>query len=216
MEYYSNKDMYIKIWFNDKPLFLADAITNEIAPYAHHDDAVLIDEFSPSGIKSMIHEMNLDKVHAGIFLHNNLPELQKAFTKKFHLVKAAGGLVKNSKDEVLMIFRRGKWDLPKGKLDPAESLEACAIREVQEETGINAITLEKPLTITYHTYDENGRHILKESHWYQMNSCDEGSLQPQLEEDISKAEWTTAEQLKKYVSNTYPSVIDVLKTAGYL
>lgn len=208
--------MYIKIWFNDKPLFLADAITDEIAPFAHHDDAVLIDEFSSPGIKSMIHEMSQVKVHAGIYVHSNLPELQKAFMKKFNLIKAGGGLVENSKKEVLMIFRRGKWDLPKGKLDPGESLETCALREVREETGLGGISLEKPLTITYHTYDQNGKHILKESHWFLMRSSDDGALKPQLEEDISKAEWTNSSQLKKYALNAFPSVVDVLKTAGYL
>lgn len=208
--------MYIKIWFNDKPLFLTDAITDEISPFVHHDDTVLIDEFSSPGIKSMVHEMHQEKVHAGIFVHNNLPELQKAFTKKFNLIKAAGGLVENKNEEVLMIFRRGKWDLPKGKLDPGESLETCALREVKEETGLNGVTLEKPLMVTYHTYDQNGKHILKESHWFLMRSADGGDLKPQLEEDISKAEWTKPSQLKNYAQNAFPSVVDVLKTGGYL
>jgi 8-oxo-dGTP pyrophosphatase MutT (NUDIX family) len=208
--------MYIKIWFNDKPLFLADAITDEIAPFAHHEDTVMIDEFSSPGIKSMIHEMRQDKVHAGIYVHGNLAELQKAFMKKFKLVKAAGGLVENPKKEVLMIFRRGKWDLPKGKLDRGESLETCAVREVKEETGLGGIILEKPLLVTYHTYEQNGKQFLKESHWYLMTSSDNGELKPQLEEDISKAEWTNPSQLKKYALNAFPSVVDVLKTARYL
>ena len=75
--------MYIKIYFNDKPLFLCDAMTPEISAYAHHDDAVLIDEFSPHAVNAMIHEMRLAKIHAGIFLHSNLEELRKAFWKKF-------------------------------------------------------------------------------------------------------------------------------------
>ena len=73
--------MHIKISFNDKPLFLTDSITAEIEPFIHHDDAIFIDEFSLSGIKSMIHEMRQDKVHAGIYLHNNIAELKKAFWK---------------------------------------------------------------------------------------------------------------------------------------
>ena len=74
--------MYIKIYFNDKPLFLCDEIDAEIEPYKHHDDAIFIDEFSVHTVKSMIHEMELQKIHAGVFLHTNLEELKKAVSKK--------------------------------------------------------------------------------------------------------------------------------------
>src|SRR6266700_2461393 len=199
--------MHIKIYFNDKPLFLADAVTDELAPYVHHDDAVLIDEFSSPGIKSMIHEMRLEKVHAGIFIHHNLADLQKAFLKKFRVIQAAGGLILNDSGNVLMIFRRNKWDLPKGKLDPGETLEACAVREVQEETGLRQVTLKKTLVITWHTYDESGKHILIETHWFLLEASGSQTLQPQVAEEISKAEWVPPGDLKKYIINTYPSVI---------
>ena len=120
---YSIAPMYIKIYFNDKPLFLCDTIDEVIEPYVHHDDAVFIDELDTHTVKAMIHEMELSKIHAGVFFHSKLNELKKAFFKKFTLVQAAGGLVKNESDEILLIFRRGKWDLPKGKLDKGESLE---------------------------------------------------------------------------------------------
>jgi 8-oxo-dGTP pyrophosphatase MutT (NUDIX family) len=114
--------------------------------------------------------MESEKIHAGVFYHPSLDELKKVFFKKFVLVKAAGGLVRNEMNEILMIFRRGKWDLPKGKLDPNESLEDCALREVREETGLENIKLLGPLLITYHTYHEGTRFILKESHWYKMKT----------------------------------------------
>ena len=101
-------------------------------------------------------------------------------------------------------------------MDIGETIAQCAEREVKEETGVGGISLEKPLTTTYHTYDQNGKHILKESHWFLMRSSNDGALKPQLEEDISKAEWTNPSQLKKYALNAFPSVVDVLKTAGYL
>ena len=208
--------MHVKIWFNDKPLFLADTIADEVATYARHDDAVLIDEFSSPGIKSMIHEMRQEKVHAGIYYHKDLPELQKAFFKKFVRVQAAGGLVLNSEGEILMIFRRGKWDLPKGKLDKGETLEACAVREVQEETGLHEVALKKPLVVTYHTYDESGKHILKESHWYLLEAAGKQELKPQTAEQITQAEWVNPALIKRYISNTFPSVIDVLKAGGFL
>ncbi|MBO9563343.1 MAG: NUDIX domain-containing protein [Niastella sp.] len=208
--------MHIKIYFNDKPLFLTDEITPEIEPYAHHDDAVLIDEFSTPGVNSMIHEMRQEKIHAGIYVHNDLAELEKTFRKKFTIVQAGGGLVLNDKGAVLMMQRRNKWDLPKGKLDPGETLEACAVREVQEETGLTNVILEKPLLVTYHTYDESGKHILKESHWYLMKAPGQQALIPQSEEQITQLKWVSAAEVKQYMNNTFPSIIDVLKEGGFL
>ena len=207
--------MHIKIYFNDKPLFLTDALNADIEPYRHHDDAVFIDEFSHGGINSMIHEMRQEKVHAGIYFHTNVEELRKAFWKKFMLVKAAGGLVLNEDGEILFIFRRGKWDLPKGKLDEGETLETCAVREVQEETGLKNVQLKKHLVTTYHTYDESGHHILKESWWYLLSASKKEALVPQTIEQITQIEWVDPRNLEKYVSNTYPSIIDVLKAGGY-
>jgi len=206
--------MYIKIYFNDKPLFLCDAIDAAIEPFKHHDDAIFIDEFSVHTVKAMIHEMQLPKIHAGVFLHTNIEDLKKAFWKKFTLVQAAGGLVTNKKHEMLLIFRRNKWDLPKGKLDPGETLEQCAIREVEEETGIQNIILHKPLLTTYHTYHESGKFILKESYWYTMSIADEQALVPQAAEQIADARWVKKKQLPELLENTFPSVIDVLERAA--
>jgi 8-oxo-dGTP pyrophosphatase MutT (NUDIX family) len=202
--------MYIKIYFNDKPLFLCDELDATIEPFRHHDDAIFIDEFSAPAIKSMIHEMELQKIHAGIFLHSNLEELKKAFWKKFTVIQAAGGLVTNKNDEILMIFRRGKWDLPKGKLDKGETLEQCAVREVKEETGLQNISLQKALLTTFHTYHESGKFILKESYWYTMTISDKQPLVPQAEEDIAEARWVKKTQLPELMNNTFPSIKDVL------
>lgn len=207
--------MYIKIYFNDKPLFLCDEINKEINGYAHHDDAVFIDEFSTPSVNSIIHEMRLAKVHAGIFLHKDLEVLRKAFWKKFLLVQAAGGLVLNEKKECLFMFRRGKWDLPKGKLDKGETLEQCAVREVEEETGLKAVQLEKRLLITYHTYDESGKHFLKETHWYRMTAPGQQVLVPQAEEQISELKWVGEKEFPTVLRNTYPSILDVLRKEGF-
>jgi 8-oxo-dGTP pyrophosphatase MutT (NUDIX family) len=202
--------MYVKIYFNDKPLFLTDKIDSEIEPYAHHDDAVLMDDFSSPGVNSIIHEMRQEKIHAGIFIHPDLKALQKAVWKKFTIIKAGGGVVLNDKNELLVIHRRGKWDLPKGKLDPGEKIEACALRETEEETGLKNITLKKLLCTTYHTYDESGKHILKESYWYLMSAPNQKDLSPQTTEDISVAKWIALENLEEIIANTYPSIKDVL------
>ncbi|HEU4608387.1 MAG TPA: NUDIX domain-containing protein, partial [Chitinophagaceae bacterium] len=145
-----------------------------------------------------------------------LEELQHALWKKFLLVKAAGGLVLNEKEEVLLIFRRGKWDMPKGKLDPGESLDFCALREVEEETGLGNLQLKEHLITTYHTYDESGKHILKESHWYRIHAKGEQVLTPQTEEEITEVRWVPPKQLKNYQLETFPSIIQVWQKAGYL
>ena len=206
--------MFIKIYFNDKPLFLCDALNDEINAYAHHDDAILIDEFSPPAVNSMIHEMRQEKIHAGIFVHKDLAILKKAFWKKFILVQAAGGWVQDEKGQTLFMLRRGKWDLPKGKLDKGETLEQCAVREVGEETGLKKIGLGAPLVITYHTYNENGKHILKESHWYRMTASSGQPLAPQQEEQITELRWVPATGIAPLLKNTFPSIVDVVRAAG--
>ena len=202
--------MYIKIYFTDKPLFLCDAVDETIQPYIHHDDAVFIDELNSHTVNSMIHEMEQPGIHAGVFYHASLEELKKAFFKKFSLILAAGGLVQNEKKEILIIFRRGKWDLPKGKLDKGEKLEDCAVREVEEETGLRNVKLISPLIITYHTYYEGTRFILKESHWYNMNVKGDQQLVPQTTEDIHEIKWVARAAIEKYFPECFPSVIDVI------
>lgn len=206
--------MYIKIYFNDKPLFLCDDVDAGLQPYLHHDDAIFIDELNTHAINSMIHEMQQPQVHAGIYFHKDLETLKKAFFKKFTPVLAAGGFVLNEKGEVLMMFRRGKWDLPKGKQDKKESPEACAVRETEEETGLKNIKLISPLITTWHTYHEGSRFILKETKWFIMKTPGGQSLIPQTEEGITKLEWVKKSEIKKYLPDSFSSVEDVLK-AGF-
>ena len=205
--------MYVKIYFNDKPLFLCDTIEDIIQPYVHHDDAIFIDELDAHSVKTMIHEMQQPQVHAGVFYHSDLEKLKNAFQKKFTSVQAAGGLVQNEIDNVLMIFRRGRWDFPKGKLDKGEKLEDCAIREVEEETGLINVKLVCPLIVTYHTYHEGSRFMLKESHWFGMTVSGEQRLTPQTEEDISDIKWIDKGELKSYLEKTFPLITDIAQAA---
>ena len=208
--------MLIKIYFGNKPLFLTSEVTPELEPFRHHDDTVFIDELSAHAVNAMLHEMRAEKVHAGILLHPDLPALKRAIWKKFLVLQAAGGLVINEKKELLFILRRGFWDLPKGKLEAGENLEDCAIREVEEETGLRNVILDKLLITTFHTYDESGKHILKESHWYLMHVEKAGALVPQTEEDITEIRWVKAKDLDVILKNTFPSIIDVVQEIGLI
>jgi 8-oxo-dGTP pyrophosphatase MutT (NUDIX family) len=202
---------YITIYFGEKPVYLCDALTKEIETVRHHPDAVFIDELSTAAINSLLHEIEKREFHAGIILHENFNKLKKEFFKHFKLVKAAGGLVTNKAGDILLIFRRGKWDLPKGKLDDGESLQECALREVKEETGLMKIEMANEINTTYHTYVEFGKHILKESHWYKMLSKGNEDFKPQFEEDITEIRWVKKHDLKKYLDNTFPAIISILK-----
>jgi 8-oxo-dGTP pyrophosphatase MutT (NUDIX family) len=202
--------MFIKIYFEDKPVFLCDKIDKTIDEYMHHPDAVFIDEISNAAVNSLLHEIAKPEFHAGILFNKDLDKLKKVFFKHFTIVTAAGGLVLNSNEDILMIFRKGKWDLPKGKLDEGETIEQCAVREVEEETGLRGITLGEKIITTYHTYTEFGKHILKESHWYKMKCNNDQKLVPQTEEHITDIKWIRRSELKKYSSKTYQTIIEVL------
>ena len=110
-----------------------------------------------------------------------------------------------------MQYRRGKWDLPKGKLDEGETIEECGVREVKEETGLKNIQLGEFLGITNHQYTENGKQIDKETHWFAMKVSGEQQLIPQTEEDILELRWVAESELQPYLSNTYPNIIEIIE-----
>ena len=125
---------------------------------------------------------------------------------------AAGGLVTNEKKELLMIFRRGKWDLPKGKLDEGESLETCAIREVREETGINDLELKNLIGLTHHEYFDkySNTDVIKETYWFAMHTNGNSKLVPQTEEDIENIIWADENELRECLKNTYSNIKEII------
>ncbi len=202
--------MHIKIYFGDKPVYLCDEIDKELNEILHHPDAVFIDEISNAAIKSLFHEIIKEEFHAGVVWHPGLEKLKKAFFKHFVPVEAGGGIVQNDKKELLFILRLGKWDLPKGKVEKGEDLKACAIREVEEETGVTNLKLKKKISETYHTYNAFGKHFLKTTHWYHMTCPSGQTLVPQTEEDITEIKWVKTTDIKEPLANTYPSIKDLL------
>ena len=124
------------------------------------------------------------------------------------IITAAGGLVQNSNGEFLLMYRRGFWDLPKGKLDAGESIPDCAIREVQEETGLQSLELGPFICTTTHPYFDTwlNKDVVKHTHWFSMLSLANDTLVPQTEEDIEKLVWATVPELPEYLNNTYPTI----------
>ena len=127
------------------------------------------------------------------------------FARDFKIIHAAGGIVSDENNDILMIFRYGCWDFPKGKVEEGEDWETAALREVQEETGLQDITLQEPLPNTYHTYTLHDTPILKITHWYSMQAPAQ-SLTPQTEEDISLAVWVPRSEVGDRLSDSYLSL----------
>ena len=118
----------------------------------------------------------------------NIEEIWEDFTHMFKVIEAAGGVVKNQNGEILFIYRIGKWDLPKGKIEKGESLEQAALREIEEETGLKELVLEEFLNNTFHLYTErNGEKILKTTYWFRINYVGNAAPTPHTDEGISKS-----------------------------
>jgi 8-oxo-dGTP pyrophosphatase MutT (NUDIX family) len=201
----------IKLFVQNKPLFLVEKREGEVEEYLHRQTTIFLDELNPPAVKTMLHELQQTDYYAGVLLHKDSNESLAAFKSHLKVIVAAGGLVETKDQEFLLIFRKGKWDLPKGKLDEEEDLESCALREIEEETGATGLTIERTLTVTYHTYFEGDKHLLKESHWYLVNAAEKSNLTPQTDEDIEKCEWVPLKNLPTYMGNMHASIIDVLQ-----
>lgn len=129
----------------------------------------------------------------------------------FKRIIAAGGIVRNEKNELLLMFRKQKWDLPKGKIEKGETIIEGAKREVEEETGIIVEEVyQKPFITTYHVYVENQKYILKENIWFLMRSHSKYVLMPQIEEEIEELKWIHPKDINNYMKNSYPSIQKIL------
>ena len=133
---------------------------------------------------------------------------------EFNQINAGGGLVRNLAGEYLLIFRNGKWDLPKGKQEAGEDIKVTAVREVEEECGIDSLELGNLLCVTHHTYRVNGEFMLKHTFWYNMEYKGDATLKPQTEENIEMCKWVKGEEIAELVKDTYPSIKRVFEVAG--
>jgi 8-oxo-dGTP pyrophosphatase MutT (NUDIX family) len=140
------------------------------------------------------------------FEHSNLQKLLNDFKTYFKYIEAAGGIVKNNENELLVITRLGVPDLPKGKIEKSETPKTAAIREVEEECGISNLSITEQLQPSYHIYNFNSKLILKKTFWFKMQYKGNEKLIPQTEEDISEVEWCNNSKIKDYAKKTYKSL----------
>lgn len=195
-----------KVFINDKPLIFQD-IYGEV----NNTGDLLVWSDSVHSVLNVIDQMETKNNPGIIYLCSNPDISWNLFVSRYILMEAAGGLVMNDLNEFLVIFRKGRWDLPKGKLEYNESPESAAVREVKEECGLKNVKLDNFLTKTFHIYSEKNKWILKKTHWYNMRSADT-ELKPQKEENIEKVKWMSKEKvLQKVFSNTYNAVKDVFE-----
>ena len=196
-----------KVFFEDRIFILSEIpvikyIDKQNLVYKYKDPKNLKENINTFRINTSIQRMNI--------YNNNKNILLKVFSGFFTCINAAGGIVKNNKGNILFIYRRGKWDLPKGKVEENEETSMAAIREVTEECGISDLTISRFLKISYHTYLVDNIIVLKKTWWYEMLYNGTQSLVPQLEEDITEICWMNQDNLDKPMGNTYESIKDLL------
>ncbi|MCC8035629.1 MAG: NUDIX domain-containing protein [Rikenellaceae bacterium] len=147
------------------------------------------------------------------------PDPSKAcgdFVANFMPVEAAGGVVENGRGELLMIRRNGRWDLPKGHRENGEQFAECALREVWEETGVEAqLRAAEPVHTTMHFYRGKVGWEMKTTLWFGMRS-DTAAMHPQREEGIESVEWVPRGEVAARAADCFPSVREVLRAAKWI
>lgn len=215
----------MKIFINDIPVriidkaeakdpseydLILDGKTQKIKPKKLIDD-VLIHDAAPEKVDELLHLMTdnkLKEVDSITFASDDSKSMITFIKSKFKVVEAAGGVV-DKDGKTLLIYRQGRWDLPKGKMDKKEKKKACAIREVEEETGVK-VAIDRKIGVTWHTYIRNRRYVLKKTYWYAMECLDDTNMKPQAEENIDDVRWVTLTELRSLLYGSYRSIRNVI------
>ena len=205
-----------KIYIENKVLILTNQPEHLIEKYPDVAAFLMLDGDQEHNLSIAIKYLK-SELHQGVilFCEATTPLIAQLETL-YEPITAAGGVVINKSGNILMIYRNKKWDLPKGKVEMDEDIKDAAIREVTEETNIAGLTIIRPIINTYHIYNIYGPENIKTTHWYLMQTEDESTAIPQLEENIELVEWVTPSHIQKYLENTYPNIIDVINESGLI
>lgn len=194
-----------KIYMNQSVLNITEILPNDAK-------SVQVIDSKGFNIKKLYQQVLQKTDNQELYLLTKNPKKWiKKFCSKYRVIKAAGGIVKNNKKEFLFIYRLGKWDLPKGKLDKKEKTKHAAIREVQEECGVKIQPNIKKLRDSYHIYLQNNHIVIKKTSWYAMKVKGNPKLIPQLDEGITDAKWVSKQDVKPILKNTYSLIEDLTK-----
>lgn len=187
-----------KIFVGDKPIILTTEVAQE-TDFINY-------KLKTVDIGKVIKKLQQKHIQSIRLIGKNKDKLLKRFLKLLPNVIAGGGKVFNEQGEVLFIYRNDKWDLPKGKAESKETIDKTAIREVEEETGVQGLSITKPLEMTYHIFKRNGKYKIKVTYWFEMKTTYNGSLTPQEKEGITKVKWLNPEQITKAMDNSYANI----------
>ena len=198
-----------KLYFQDKAIVIDDDATK----YTSAEVAFVLPGDAVVRPTNLLQKIQTTKQQ--VWITDDVEALYRAAIGSFPSIEAAGGLVENAAGDILMIFRHTRWDLPKGKLEPDERIEDCAVREVEEETGITAPERGEKLAVTTHFYRLDGEWTAKKTTWYKMKYKGTEPLTPQIEEEITAIEWVSPGKLDGYLRTTYPTIVDVFAAAGF-
>jgi 8-oxo-dGTP pyrophosphatase MutT (NUDIX family) len=201
-----------KIYVNEKPLILTSEGDMNSAAGTGKNYLEVRYTGKVKNLFNYIDVLEKPSIYDGIIVHySDYEGIKRQFKDLFEVIHASGGIIQNPKGEILFIFRKGHWDLPKGKIDEGETRKAAAIREVIEETGIGDLEVGKKFYKTKHLY-RNGknRRVLKITTWYTMNAPKQ-PLTPEKEESIEKAEWLKIADVLGRDAPTYGNIRDLLE-----
>lgn len=199
-----------KIYFEKRCIMICTPDQQALAD----PNAILFSIGSSADIHNLVEMVELsESLHKVYIVTPDVESTYRMICTEFLEVNAGGGLVSNRRGDYLLISRNGLWDLPKGHQDPGEDISVTALREVREETGIDQLQLRDLICVTDHCYRRNGMWHLKHTRWYNMLYTDPTDLTPQREEDITKAAWVAKSSLPPFLTNTYPSILEVFREA---
>jgi hypothetical protein len=190
-------------------LFISDTMPNEV------ENLQLLDA-EQFDFKTFYKNLSKGSSAHYVLLTEHPKNVYKNVKECCQFIKAAGGLVKNANGEYLFIFRNKRWDLPKGKVEKGEKMKEAALREVEEECGVTIFKNKNKLCRTFHVYEMNNGVVLKKTNWYNMTVKGSPKLIPQKEEGITKAVWLKSNALNPVLKNTYPLILEVLKSGDLL